>query len=135
MGGAGGESGVVSVQYLSGDAVWAAGARGEWSRELAESALAAIGGGADGTGDAGAGGGGYGSEARPVGTMEEGCGDPFAVLLRYADGFKATVLFLNGYVRTHSFDLPVSASRVLCLCHTVYLRTEILGKSLNFPEI
>ena len=30
--------------------------------------------------------------------MEDGCDAPFAVLLTYNDGFKATILFLNGFI-------------------------------------
>ena len=59
----GGESGVRTVRYLEGPAVWDAGERGEWSRPLAEAALACIGGGADGESDGGADGGGYGRSA------------------------------------------------------------------------
>ena len=59
----GGESGVRTVQYLEGPAVWDVGERGEWSRPLAEAALACIGGGADGESDGGADGGGYGRSA------------------------------------------------------------------------
>ena len=35
-------------RYLEGDAVWAAGRDGRWSRELAEAAVSCVGGGADG---------------------------------------------------------------------------------------
>jgi hypothetical protein len=145
---AGGESGVSSVRYLSGPAVWEAGARGEWSRELAERALATIGGGADGRGDGGAGGGGYGSEARPKGRMEDDCAAPFAVLLTYADGFRATVLFLNGYITmlacaptphppsTHAPTLPRAyARKVIGGPKRCRLPVHFCGKTVQNAEV
>jgi hypothetical protein len=110
---AGGESGVQSVQYLEGAAVWEAGKRGVWSRDLAEHALQTIGGGtSNGKSEGGATGGGYGSEARPVGRMEDGCPNPFAVVLRYVDGFKATVLFLNPYIKAISYAARLASGEV-----------------------
>ena len=75
----GGEAGLAAVQCLEGDAVWRAGADGLWSRELAEAAAAA------------------GETAS--GSMEESCDNPAAFLLEFRDGFKATLLQLNGYAK------------------------------------
>ena len=38
----GGESGIVAVQCIEGQAVWAAGEAGLWSRDLAEAAEARV---------------------------------------------------------------------------------------------
>ena len=75
----GGESGVAAVTCLEDQAVWQAAADGLWSRDLAEAACAAI---AD----------------KPDGTMEEHCPHPALFLVEYRDGFKGSVLMLNGYV-------------------------------------
>ncbi|MCZ6681340.1 MAG: hypothetical protein O7E52_29350 [Candidatus Poribacteria bacterium] len=75
---AGGESGVVAVQCLEGEAVWEAGAKGLWSRELAEAACAPI-------------------EDKPDGRMEEHCKNPAVFLIEHSDGFTSAVLMLNGY--------------------------------------
>ena len=75
----GGEAGLAAVQCLEGEAVWRAGADGLWSRELAEAAAAA------------------GKTAS--GSMEESCDNPAAFLLEFRDGFKATLLQLNGYAK------------------------------------
>ena len=79
----GGEAGLAAVQSLEGEAVWRAGADGLWSRELAEAAAAA------------------GETAS--GSMEESCDNPAAFLLEFRDGFKATLLQLNGYAKEWSY--------------------------------
>ena len=79
----GGEAGLAAVQCLEGEAVWRAGADGLWSRELAEAAAAA------------------GKTAS--GSMEESCDNPAAFLLEFRDGFKATLLQLNGYAKEWSY--------------------------------
>ena len=58
------------------------------------------------------------SEARPQGRMEDGCDAPFAVLLTYNDGFKATILFLNGFVSMIACEhskLSLRSARLLCV--------------------
>ena len=79
----GGEAGLAAVQWLEGEAGWRAGADGLWSRELAEAAAAA------------------GETAS--GSMEESCDNPAAFLLEFRDGFKATLLQLNGYAKEWSY--------------------------------
>ena len=79
----GGEAGLAAVQCLEGEAVWRAGADGLWSRELAEAAAA--------TGETAS------------GSMEESCDNPAAFLLEFRDGFKATLLQLNGYAKEWSY--------------------------------
>ena len=80
---AGGETGVVSVQCLEGDDVWRARDRGEWSQDLAVAMLAAA--------------------AKTKGDDPEECPEPTVFLVRYADGLKASVLHLNGYVSEFAY--------------------------------
>jgi len=75
----GGETGIQRVQCLEGDEVWKAGDEGRWSRELAKAALIHI--------------------QDKKGEMETQCKSPAAFLLDYADGLKASVLMLNGYMQ------------------------------------
>ncbi len=81
---AGGESGVVAVQCLEGDAVWKAGDEGLWSRELAEAACAPI-------------------AEKPGGRMEDHCKNPALFLIEHSDGFRSAVLMLNGYVNHFAY--------------------------------
>ena len=82
----GGETGVRSVQCLSGEAVWHAGRQGLWSMDLAESALRRI-------------------ENGPEKLDPEQVDDPHVFLIDYDDGLKAAVLMLgdNGYVRKFAY--------------------------------
>ena len=73
----GGEKGLAAVQHLAGGAVWKAGDDGLWSPELASAASAAA---------------GLDEEA-----MKDVCEEPHAFVLEYRDGFRATLLQLNGY--------------------------------------
>ena len=81
-----GETGVRSVQCLSGEAVWQAGHEGRWSWELAQSALGAI-------------------EDGPGQLDPKKVEDPHVFLLEYCDGLKAAVLMLgdNDYVRKFAY--------------------------------
>ena len=87
----GGESGIMAIQCLEGDSVWEAGASGKWSMELAEAACAQI-------------------ENRPDGTFIEGCPNPTAFLLEHSDGFRSTVLMLNGYVSDFAYSAKVGST-------------------------
>ena len=82
----GGETGIRAVQCLSGDAVWRAGERGRWSRELADSALVAVEG-----------------HANPLDPAK--VEEPHVFLLEYADGLEAAVLMLgdNGYLQKFAY--------------------------------
>lgn len=82
----GGETGVRSVQCLSGDAVWRAADEGRWSRELANAALAAI-------------------EDGPGPLEPAAIDDPHVFLVEYDDGLKAAALMLgdNGWVRKFAY--------------------------------
>lgn len=82
----GGESGIKAVRYLVGDAVWEAGRRGDYSRELVEAACSVV-----------------DRQAKTAGDMEQDCPRPHALLLEYNDGLRATVLLLNGYLQQSAF--------------------------------
>ena len=75
----GGETGVAAVTCLEGEKVWRAAAEGLYSRDLAAAACAAI-------------------EGKPEGSMEDNCKNPALFLVEYRDGFKGSILMLNGYV-------------------------------------
>lgn len=77
----GGETGIVAVQCLEGDAVWDSDA---WDRELADAAVAHI-------------------EAKEAGDMRAHCKNPALFLLEYADGLKAATLMLTGYTKGWGF--------------------------------
>jgi len=78
----GGETGVASVEFLSGDALWDAARQGRWSTRLAEAALAVE----------------FGKNLpdwrRPFQNVE-----PHGILVTYRDGFKGIVLKI-GYSAT-----------------------------------
>ena len=84
----GGESGVVTVQCLEGDAVWEAAENGEWSMVLAEAACQQI-------------------RNRPDKSIIEGCPNPAVFLIEHTDGFKSAVLMLNGYVTDFAYAAQV----------------------------
>lgn len=72
---AGGESGVKSVQCLSGEAVWKAGDEGRWSWPLLEHALSRC-------------------PSRNYGQVREQVKNPLCVLIEYVDGTKGAVFNL-----------------------------------------
>ncbi len=78
----GGESGVASVQFLSGAQMWQAMDRGLWSRQLLEAALARVPAHARG-------------DYRALTARNPRAG---VFLIRYRDGFRAAVAMMNGYV-------------------------------------
>lgn len=81
----GGETGVRSVQCLTGEAVWRAGSQGQWSWPLANTALSRIEGG-------------------PGQLDPKQVDDPHVFLIEYVDGLKAAVLMLgDGYVRKFAY--------------------------------
>jgi hypothetical protein len=71
----GGETGVKSVQTLSGDAVWKAGDEGRWSWSLLEHALSRC-------------------PSRNYGKVREQVKNPLVTLIEYADGTKGAVFNL-----------------------------------------
>lgn len=71
----GGETGVKSIQTLSGDAVWKAGDEGRWSWQLLEHALSRC-------------------PSRNYGRVREQVKNPLVTLIEYADGTKGAVFNL-----------------------------------------
>ena len=81
----GGETGVQSVQCLSGDNVWRAAAEGKWSMQLANQAINRI-------------------ENGPGQLDPKQVVDPHVFLIDYVDGLQATVLMLgDGYVTKYAY--------------------------------
>jgi hypothetical protein len=98
----GGETGVKAVQMVEGDAVWKAGDDGRWSKELLTAALS--------------------RSDTPLGlTVKDGrtqdlvrngelpklAKNPWAYFIEYADGFRATLLMLDGALRDFNFAARV----------------------------
>jgi hypothetical protein len=100
--GGGGETGVKAVQLVEGDAVWAAGDQKRWSWELLASALSR-------------------SDSLQGLTVQDGrtqdltagrairaiVPKPSAYFIDYTDGFKATLLMLNGALADYNFAARV----------------------------
>ena len=99
--------GVKAVICLEGDAVWAAGDKGDWSWSLLEHALGR-------------------SESRNPGDIKQNTRDyrplpgrdgltklrhPIAFLVEYADGLRAASLILNGHVDDTTFAATIGGDR------------------------
>ncbi len=102
---AGGETGVAAVQLIEGDAVWEAGDAGRWSWELLESALSRS-DSPRGLSE---------EDGRPQdlvgsGALRQLVENPAAYFIEYRDGFKATLLMLNGAVKDFCFAAKVKGS-------------------------
>jgi hypothetical protein len=80
-----GETGVSSVEFLHGAALWRAADEGRWSRDLADAAMRAE----------------FGDRTPALGTVpDEKSEEPHGVLITYTDGLKGTVLkFGNTNIR------------------------------------
>ncbi|WP_397568251.1 hypothetical protein [Schlesneria sp. T3-172] len=83
----GGETGVKSIQFLEGDAVWAAGDEGRWSWRLLDAALARC-------------------PSRNTGPVRENVLNPQAMLIEYEDGTQGTIL--NLYEQTSDFGFAAT---------------------------
>ncbi|WP_309715694.1 hypothetical protein [Armatimonas sp.] len=79
----GGETGVKSVQVLSGAAVWEAHNQGRWPKDIADAALASL--------------------KKPNGRPQDFTQDVFAYDIEYRDGQRMTVLMPNGYSQEFAF--------------------------------
>ncbi|MBK9168167.1 MAG: hypothetical protein IPM24_11965 [Bryobacterales bacterium] len=86
-----GETGVASVEWIEGSAVWQwRDGAGAWSKPLLDAALARM------------------SEARPItGRMEDNVKQPVAFLVRYRDGLEAVAYMLNNHARGWSVGLDI----------------------------
>jgi hypothetical protein len=87
----GGETGVRSVQCLSGQDVWDAHEAGRWPRDIAEAAFAAT--------------------HKPVCRPQDFTEDVWAFDIEYLDGQRMTVLMLNGYCEEFGFAYRVTGTR------------------------
>lgn len=74
----GGETGVERVRHARGEEVWDLARRGEWSRDLLDAAL-----------------------SRRVNHVPNGSQEPEALLIRYRDGLKASILHVNAMTRDY----------------------------------
>jgi hypothetical protein len=88
----GGETGVKSITTLKGDEFWKAWDAGRWSKELAEAALRQ-------------------SMSRDYGTPKDHVKDPFAFLVEYLDGTRASLLNLTGYVADLSIAVKIAGEK------------------------
>jgi hypothetical protein len=75
----GGETGIKSIQTIKGADVWRLWERGAWDKNLTEAALKK-------------------SPSRDFGHPKDHVENPFAFLVEYQDGTKATLINLQGYV-------------------------------------
>jgi hypothetical protein len=89
----GGETGVVAVQCLEGDAVWKAAEDKRWSRRLLEAALAT------------------GTEKTKPGAPEKNSKNPAVFIIEYKDGRRAAVLMLSGHTGDFLFAAQVVGRR------------------------
>ncbi len=80
---AGGETGVKSVQVISGKAVWDAQSTGRWPSDIAEAALASV--------------------KQPNGKPQDHTAGVQAFDIEYRDGQRMTVLMANGYCQEFAF--------------------------------
>jgi len=93
-----GETGVRAVQLIDGEEVWQAGQDGRWSRRLLEGALARS--------DSRTGVSlidGRPQDLVHSGELEQLVENPAAYFIEYNDGFRATLLMLNGAVGDFTF--------------------------------
>ena len=82
---AGGETGIATVEWLEGDAVWKwRDGEGKWSAELLEAALKT-------------------NPRTRAGRMEDNARRPALFVLEYADGMKASSYMLNGHASNFLF--------------------------------
>lgn len=80
---AGGETGIRSVQVLSGQDVWDAQRAGRWPADIAAAALSAV--------------------RHPSGKPQDHTADVYAFDISYRDGQRMTVILANGYCQEFAF--------------------------------
>lgn len=117
----GGETGVVEIQQLEGDAVWQAAAEGRWNMELARAAMNA-------------------DEKQDVANLQDfvepadGMRHPVhAILIRYRDGLRATVLRIGNTSIRWKFacQLEGSAQPLAAAFHVGPWQNRNLFKALS----
>ncbi|MBL8293579.1 MAG: hypothetical protein JNN08_17155 [Bryobacterales bacterium] len=95
----GGETGIERIRCVEGDEVWRLAEKKEWSRELLDSALRHRVNQ------------GYGAKAPK----------PQAILVRYRDGLKGTILNIDGMTRDYLFAARDRAGRIHSSCFYIQL--------------
>ncbi len=104
----GGETGVAAVQLIDGDEVWKAGEEGRWSLELLEAALSRSDTPCGLTDEDG-----RTQNLIATGELQRLVDNPSAYFIEYNDGFKATLLMLNGAVRDYCFATKLKNEKQL----------------------
>ncbi len=115
---AGGETGLASVEYREGDAVWRAIDDGTIDKGLVETAVECM-------------------EDRPDGHYRDHCKEPMAFLFHYRDGLKASCVMLNGYIKQWGFAAHVDGEVQACEVHlqSGYPHSHFNYLSLNIEEM
>ena len=111
----GGESGVARIRCVEGEEVWRLADRGEWSRELLDAAL-----------------------RHRVNPVPEGESTPQAILIRYKDGLKATILNLNSHTRDYLFAARVKGKPSIeasCFYIQLYAHNHWSFMVRNFEQL
>lgn len=119
----GGETGVASVRYAEGDEVWELGRKGVWSETLLEQALARkI---------------NKGPASVPRGEWSRVCRNPQAILIRYRDGLKGSVLNLNGLALDYLFAAKErsGATHSACFYIQLYVHNHWGFMVRNFEQV
>ena len=102
----GGETGVKSVQLITGDAVWKAGREGRWSWDLLEAALSR-----SDTPQGLSVVDGRTQDLLANGTLQKLVKDPWAYFIEHNDGLHTTLLMLNGAIKDFNFAARVKGIR------------------------
>ncbi len=103
----GGETGVAAVQLIDGENVWQAGENRRWSMELLETALSrsdTLCGLTEEDGRT--------QDMIRNGELQRLVQNPSAYFIEYNDGFKATLLMLNGAVKDYCFAAKLQGESV-----------------------
>ena len=95
----GGETGVESIRCVEGEEVWKLGRAGEWPQDLLDAALSRRVNA------------GYGKE----------CKNPQAILVRYRDGLRGTILNLDGMTRDYLFAARTGDGAIHSSCFYIQL--------------
>lgn len=109
----GGETGVAAVEYLEGEAVWAALDDGRIDRELFDAAIAGV-------------------EELPAAPMREQCARPMAMLFEYRDGLRAASVMLNGWLGDFAFAGRVNGRVAAC---EAYLQRDFPHGHFNYLSL
>ena len=103
----GGETGVAAVQLIDGERVWQAGEDGRWSTELLEAALSRSDTPCGLTEEDG-----RTQDMIRNGELQKLVQNPSAYFIEYNDGFKATLLMLNGAIKDYCFAAKLQGESV-----------------------